>query len=260
MPLDVGPPRTPRFGSPVVLSRAHWVRRSRVLAFGRTKVAASSEAGRPKAESSIRLVAMRKPVGAWFRAKARGLFPSIGPAGIAKLSRRCYRRRGEQKRNTKLQPIDGRRHLHSLNPERRSAVEYGIGGNDEPPPALLIAAGAGTGKTKALAHRVRLSRFVIADITDPKSVPAELQTTVPQFMVPFLPIIEGKKGGKKNQKPYSLLESLWIECKERVFEPLWYSSLDALVEAFDEKIIKRAEVRFAELLARKAEKMKGEYV
>jgi hypothetical protein len=48
---------------------------------------------------------------------------------------------------------------------------------------LLIAAGAGTGKTKALAHRVRLSRFVIADITDPKSVPAELQTTVPQFMV-----------------------------------------------------------------------------
>ena len=119
-------------------------------------------------------------------------------------------------------------------------------------------------RTKTLAETVRvlagLSRFVIADITDPKSVPAELQTTVPQFMVPFLPIIEGKKGGKKNQKPYSLLESLWIECKERVFEPLWYSSLDALVEAFDEKIIKRAEVRFAELLARKAEKMKGEYV
>jgi hypothetical protein len=90
MPLDVGSPRTPPFGSPVVLSRVHRVRRSRVLAFGRTKVAASSEAGLPKAESSIRLVAMRKPVGAWFRAKARGLFPSIGPAGIAKLSRRCY--------------------------------------------------------------------------------------------------------------------------------------------------------------------------
>jgi hypothetical protein len=154
MPLDVGPPRTPSIWVAWVLSRVPRVRRSRVLAFGRTKVAASSEAGRPKAESSIRLVAMRKPVGAWFRAKARGLFPSIGPAGIAKLSRRCYRRRGEQKRNTKLQPIDGRRHLHSLNPEQRSAVEYGIGGNDEPPPALLIAAGAGTGKTKALAHRV----------------------------------------------------------------------------------------------------------
>ena len=43
--------------------------------------------------------------------------------------------------------------MHSLNPEQRSAVEYGIDG-DDPPPALLIAAGAGTSKTKALAHRV----------------------------------------------------------------------------------------------------------
>ncbi len=60
----------------------------------------------------------------------------------------------EQKRNTELEPIDGRRHLRGLNPEQRKAVEYGIDGNAEPPPALLIAAGAGTGKTKALAHRV----------------------------------------------------------------------------------------------------------
>ena len=96
---------------------------------------------------------MRKSAGARFCAKARGAFPVDRATGIAKLSRQCYRRRGEQKRKTKLQPIDGRRHLHSLNPEQRSAVEYGIDG-DDPPPALLIAAGAGTGKTKALAHRV----------------------------------------------------------------------------------------------------------
>ena len=44
--------------------------------------------------------------------------------------------------------------MNSLNPEQRSAVEYGIVGVAEQPPALLIAAGAGTGKTKALAHRV----------------------------------------------------------------------------------------------------------
>jgi ATP-dependent DNA helicase UvrD/PcrA len=97
---------------------------------------------------------MRKPVGEWFRTKARGLFPSTGPAGIAKLSRRCYRlsRRTEKEHEaaTDRRPA----HLHNLNPEQRSAVEYGIGGNDESPPALLIAAGAGTGKTKALAHRV----------------------------------------------------------------------------------------------------------
>jgi DNA helicase-2/ATP-dependent DNA helicase PcrA len=59
----------------------------------------------------------------------------------------------ERKRNTKLRSIDGPRHLRGLNPEQCSAVECGIGAA-EPPPALLIAAGAGTGKTKVLAHRV----------------------------------------------------------------------------------------------------------
>src|SRR6516165_7163727 len=60
----------------------------------------------------------------------------------------------ERKRNTKLQPTDGPRHLHGLNPEQRRAVEYGIGDDPERSPALLVAAGAGTGKTKVLAHRV----------------------------------------------------------------------------------------------------------
>jgi DNA helicase-2/ATP-dependent DNA helicase PcrA len=44
--------------------------------------------------------------------------------------------------------------LRDLNPAQRSAAEYGIGGDMKSPPALLIAAGAGTGKTKTLAHRV----------------------------------------------------------------------------------------------------------
>src|SRR6516164_2470006 len=41
-----------------------------------------------------------------------------------------------------------------LNPAQRSAVEHGIDGNTRSPAALLIAAGAGTGKTKTLAHQV----------------------------------------------------------------------------------------------------------
>jgi hypothetical protein len=93
------------------------------------------------------------PAGASFRTNAHGVFPPPGPQGIAKPSRRCDRRARERKRNTKLHPIDGRRHLHSLNPEQRSAVEYGIDGDAEPP-AAISNAGAGTGKTKALAHRV----------------------------------------------------------------------------------------------------------
>jgi hypothetical protein len=107
----------------------------------------------PQPASSIRLAGYATIRRCAFRTRARGAFPLDRATDIANLSRRCYRRCGEHKWNTKLQPIDDRRHLHSLNPEQRSAVEYGIDGDAEPP-ALLIAAGAGTGKTKALAHRV----------------------------------------------------------------------------------------------------------
>jgi hypothetical protein len=113
-------------------------------------------------------------------------------------------------------------------------------------------------ETKNFTETVRLlaglSHFVIADVTNPKSAPLELQAAVPQVMVPFRPIIQ------EGEKPFAMLEDLWISHREWVFEPLYYSSLDALVGALDEKIIKPAKARFAELLARKAEKMKGEHV
>jgi hypothetical protein len=63
---------------------------------------------------------------------------------IASRVLRCYRRSGEQTRNAALAHIDRHRYLRELNPAQRSAVEYGIGGDRRSPPALLIAAGAGT--------------------------------------------------------------------------------------------------------------------
>ncbi len=44
--------------------------------------------------------------------------------------------------------------LEGLNPAQRCAATYGIGVAEGQAPPLLIAAGAGTGKTKTLAHRV----------------------------------------------------------------------------------------------------------
>ena len=43
-------------------------------------------------------------------------------------------------------------YLDKLNPDQRAAVEHGVG-HDDPRP-LLIIAGAGSGKTDTLAHRV----------------------------------------------------------------------------------------------------------
>jgi hypothetical protein len=44
-----------------------------------------------------------------------------------------------------------------------------------------------------------------------------------------------------------------------VFEPIYYSSADALIASLDEKIIRPAEARFVELLRRKADTMRGEH-
>jgi hypothetical protein len=113
-------------------------------------------------------------------------------------------------------------------------------------------------ETKDFTETVRLlaglSRFVIADVSNPKSAPLELQATVPEIMIPFLPIIA------KGEKPFAMLEDLWKKHRDWVFEPLHYSSLDALIGALDQEIIGPAEARFDELIVRKAETMKGKHV
>jgi DNA helicase-2/ATP-dependent DNA helicase PcrA len=55
--------------------------------------------------------------------------------------------------------------LEELNPAQRRAATFGIGAEGGPVPPVLIAAGAGTGKTKTLAHRV--ARLILGG-TDPR--------------------------------------------------------------------------------------------
>ena len=46
------------------------------------------------------------------------------------------------------------KYLDELNPEQRRAVEHGVRQNSTVGPPLLVIAGAGSGKTNTLAHRV----------------------------------------------------------------------------------------------------------
>src|SRR5438132_12986579 len=61
-------------------------------------------------------------------------------------------------------------YLAKLNPDQRRAVEHGIGPSADGPPAhvpLLVIAGAGSGKTNTLAHRVA---HLIVNGVDPRRI------------------------------------------------------------------------------------------
>ncbi len=108
-------------------------------------------------------------------------------------------------------------------------------------------------ETKDFTETVRLlaglSRFVIADITKPRSAPLELQATVPEYMIPFIPIIED------GEEPFAMFQDLWVKHREWVLDPIAYGSVEELIQGLDKEIIEPALARFDELVKMKAEKL-----
>jgi len=103
-----------------------------------------------------------------------------------------------------------------------------------------------TGTIKTLAG---MCHFVIADITNPKSSPLELQATVPDYMIPFVPIIQ------EAEEPFAMFADLWIRYGEWVLEPLKYVAAEDLIASLEDDIIQPAEQRYRELMLRKAQAM-----
>jgi hypothetical protein len=113
-------------------------------------------------------------------------------------------------------------------------------------------------ETKDFTETVRLlcglSKFVIVDITNPRSAPLELQATVPDYMVPFAPILQ------EGEKPFAMFVDLQNKY-DWVLQPvISYSSIDRLIEVLQEKIVRPAEVKFNELLARRTRQLRVENV
>ena len=67
-------------------------------------------------------------------------------------------------------------HLVTLNPEQRHAVEHGL----EP---LLINAGAGSGKTKTLAHRV--AHLIVQGVDPRRIMLLTFSRRAAEEMIPF---------------------------------------------------------------------------
>lgn len=91
-----------------------------------------------------------------------------------------------------------------------------------------------------------LSLFVIVDITDPRSSPLELQATVPDFEIPFVPIVQ------ENEQGFSMLRALE---RNRVLPLMTYSSSTILRKAFKKSILDPALAKHRELKMRKAQDM-----
>jgi len=98
--------------------------------------------------------------------------------------------------------------------------------------------------TETICTLAHLARFIIADITDPQSVPQELQAIVPTLAVPIQPILESSK------QQYSMFADFmkyhWVLPTYR------YKNLKDLLLSLGDKIIAPAEAKSQELLQKKA--------
>jgi uncharacterized protein YjbI with pentapeptide repeats len=100
--------------------------------------------------------------------------------------------------------------------------------------------------TETIKTLAGLSFFVIADITNPKSSPLELQATVPDYQIPFVPILEA------GEAPFSMFRDLPNKY-DWVLPVVQYSSLELLLQGFKAAVLDRAWAKRRELEKKKAE-------
>ena len=103
--------------------------------------------------------------------------------------------------------------------------------------------------TETIRTLAGLSLFVIADITNPKSSPLELQATVPDYQIPFVPIIQ------EGEQAFAMMVDLQKKYNW-VLDTLSYNSLETLIKALKPAIIDPAIEKHNELRLIKAKESK----
>ena len=87
--------------------------------------------------------------------------------------------------------------------------------------------------TETVSLLARMARFIIADLTDPSSIPKELEAIVPTLAVPVQPPLEGAS------RPYAMFKDYWkYDWVLPVYE---YEGLEPLLATLAEKVIAPAE-------------------
>jgi uncharacterized protein YjbI with pentapeptide repeats len=97
--------------------------------------------------------------------------------------------------------------------------------------------------TTTVTTLVRLSRFVVADLTDQRSSPHELASFAPEVPVPIRPLV------LQGYREYGMFgDQVWRY--DWVLEPYRYEGLEHLLATFDEEVVAPAEAKARELRIR----------
>ena len=104
--------------------------------------------------------------------------------------------------------------------------------------------------TETIMTLAGMSMFVIADITNPKSSPLELQAAVPNYQIPFVPIQQA------DERPFAMFANLQTKYRDWVLDLRKYATEEQLLEHFEAAIVAPALECHNRLLALKTEQMR----
>jgi Pentapeptide repeats (8 copies) len=92
--------------------------------------------------------------------------------------------------------------------------------------------------TETVSLLARMARFIVADLTDPSSIPKELEAIVPHLAVPVQPLLEG-------ERPYAMFQDYWKY--DWVLPIQRYENVTSLIGTGATKFIEAAESKMNEL-------------
>jgi hypothetical protein len=99
--------------------------------------------------------------------------------------------------------------------------------------------------TETIKTLAGMSRFIIADITKPKSAPLEFQAIVPDYMIPLVPIIQ------QGEEPFSMFVDLQNKY-EWVLDVREYPDSDMLMDKMESAIVRPALEKSGDMLMKRA--------
>jgi hypothetical protein len=97
--------------------------------------------------------------------------------------------------------------------------------------------------TETISLLARMARFIIADLTDPSSIPKELEAITPHLAVPVQPLLEGAS------RPYGMFKDYWKY--DWVLPVHWYEGPEQLLATLAENVIAPAEGKVKALQERR---------